>query len=79
MTHYTQTDLDVANGYVAQCECHIVQQEALITRLRLQSRPIEDAEELLEMFNSTLAGHRRYLAAIVTALADGRRDRGPIA
>lgn len=68
MTHYTQADLEMADRHIAEGECHIVQQEALITRLRMHALSTEEAEKLLALFNSTQTGHRAHRVAIAAAL-----------
>jgi len=68
MTHYTQADVDMADRHIAEGERHIAQQEELLTRLRMQAHPTEEAENLLDLFNSTMVEHRAHRAAIVEAL-----------
>ena len=68
MTHYTQADVDMADRHIAEGERHIVQQEELVTRLRMQALPTEEAENLLDLFNSTMVEHHAHRAAILEAL-----------
>jgi hypothetical protein len=68
MTQYTQDDVEMADRQIAEAECHIVQQEALITHLRMQDHSTQDADEMLKVFNSTLVEHRNHRAAIIEAL-----------
>ena len=68
MTHYTRADVDMADRHIAEGEQHIARQEALLSRLRMQSLPTEEAEKLLAILNSTMVGHRTHRAAIIEAL-----------
>lgn len=68
MTHYTQADVEMADRHIAEGEQHILRQEELITRLRMQSLQTGEAEKLLAVFNSTMAEHRAHRAAIKEAL-----------
>lgn len=81
MTHYTRADLDMADRHIAQGERHIVQQEQLVTSLRLKQLPTAAAEAQLVTLNATLVQHRAHRAAIAEALdaalnATGRQS-GP--
>ena len=77
MTHYTRADLEMADRHIAQGERHIVQQEQLVTSLRLKQLPTAAAEAQLVTLNATLVQHRAHRAAIAEALnATGRRS-GP--
>ena len=68
MTHYTRADLDMADRHIAQGERHIVQQEQLVTSLRLKQLPTAAAEAQLVTLNATLVQHRAHRAAIAEAL-----------
>ena len=68
MTHYTRADLDMADRHIAEGECHIAQQEGIVTRLRALSLPAESAEKLLGLYNSIMVEHRIHRAAIADAL-----------
>ena len=68
MTHYTQADVDMADRHIAEGEQHIVRQDELLSRLRMQCLPTEEAEKLLAILNSTMVGHRTHRAAIIEAL-----------
>jgi len=57
MTHYTRADLEMADRHIEEGERHIVNQEILITKLRLQDLPVEEAEALLAILNSTQVEH----------------------
>ena len=72
VTHYTQADVDMADRHIAEGEQHIVRQEELLSRLRMQSLPTSEAEKLLAIFNATMVEHRTHRVAIIEALkADG--------
>lgn len=51
---YSKYDLEMARRHVAQGERHIVDQERIISALRLHGAPVELAEKLLDDFNTTL-------------------------
>ena len=68
MTQYTHADLEMADRHIALGEQHIAGQEVLLTRLRMQASPTEEAEDLLSIFNATQVEHRTHRAAIVAAL-----------
>ena len=68
MTHYTQSDLRMADRHIAEGERHIVQQERILTSLRLKGYPTANAETLLTMLNDTQAEHRKHRDAIASAL-----------
>lgn len=72
MTHYTQSDVDMADRHIAEGERHIAQQEVLLTRLCGLALPTEEAEELLETLNATMIEHRAHRAAIIKALEANR-------
>jgi hypothetical protein len=64
MTHYTQSDVDIADRHIAQGERHIVQQEALLTRLRMQEHPTEEAERFLALLNLAMVEHLAHRSAM---------------
>ncbi|HWJ39182.1 MAG TPA: hypothetical protein VNR86_10535 [Sphingomicrobium sp.] len=64
----TPEDLRMAKRHVSLGEQHVVQQEELITRLRLEGLPTGDAEQLLATFQSTLKEHRRHRDIIAAEL-----------
>jgi len=68
MTHYTRADLDMADRHIEEGERHIVNQEILITKLRFQDLPVEEAEALLAILNSTQVEHHAHRHAIAEAL-----------
>ena len=68
MTQYTRADLDMADRHIAEGEEHIGRQEVLLSELRVRGQPLESAEALLALFNSTQASHITHRAAIVRAL-----------
>jgi hypothetical protein len=72
MTSYTQADLQAAERHIAQGEQHIVQQEELLTSLRLKGLPTARAEELLSLFNKTQVEHRSHRDAIAAALEEAK-------
>lgn len=57
---YTPADLELAEHHVARGEQHVVDQEKLITELRLRGQPIDLAEYLLHHFNGLLDQHRLH-------------------
>lgn len=68
MTHYTQADVEMADRHIAEGEVHIANQKALLARLRLQSLPTEDAENMLDLLNSIMVEHYAHRTAILVAL-----------
>lgn len=66
---YSYADLEMASRHVAEAERHILDQEKLITTLRLRGQPTEAADALLFEFNETLVLHRRHRDEIEYALA----------
>jgi len=50
----------MAERHVAQGERHIIDQERILTDLRLRSQPTDTAEELLRQFNDLLGQHRAH-------------------
>ena len=70
MTHYTRADLDMADRHIAEGEGHIGRQEALLTEMRARGYPVDSAETLLALFNSTQVSHITHRAAIARALED---------
>ena len=68
MTHYTRADLHMADRHIAEGEAHVGRQQELITRLRGQALPTEEAEKLLGIFDSAMVQHRVHRAAIIKAL-----------
>lgn len=69
--HYTPEDLRMADRHVALGEQHVVQQEELVSRLRLDGLPTGDAEQILATFQSLLEDHRRHRDLIADGLEPG--------
>lgn len=68
MTHYTLTDLEMADRHIAQGEQHIARQEMLLTSLQLKGCPLEDAAALLRLLTESQVEHRAHRDAIAAAL-----------
>ena len=66
---HTPEDLRMAKHHVSLGEQHIVQQEELITRLRLEGLPTGDAEQLLATFQSALKEHKKHRDIIAAELS----------
>jgi hypothetical protein len=62
---YSSADLEMVNRHIAQGERHVVQQEELITRLRAQGIPTDEAEQFLAEFQLLLRQHRDHRSTIV--------------
>ena len=69
MTSYTHSDLLMADRHIAEGERHIVQQELILTSLRLKGHSTDEAETLLTILNDTQAEHRKHRDAIASALS----------
>lgn len=67
---YSAADLRMVDDHIAQGERHVVNQEALISRLRQRGLPTETAEKLLDEFQSLLAQHRAHRSLIAAELGD---------
>lgn len=63
-----ETELQMAERHIASAEKHVVQQEELVSRLKLDGLPTDAAEELLSIFRSTLDCHRQHHNRIMTEL-----------
>ncbi|MFL6736367.1 MAG: hypothetical protein ACJ8F4_04835 [Sphingomonas sp.] len=57
---YTKAVLDLVDRHIAQGERHIIQQEELISRLRIRGLPAAAAEALLLQFRDALHEHRTH-------------------
>jgi hypothetical protein len=66
---YTPADLQMAELHVAEGQRHVLQQEELVSRLRLRGLPTEEAENLLSSFWSILQIHRQCRDLIEAQLA----------
>ena len=55
---FTLSDLETAERHVAQAEKHVVDQEELLSGLRMRGADTTLAEELLAEFNASLKLHR---------------------
>ena len=64
-----ETELEMAERHVAAAELHLVQQEELVSRLKLDGLPTESADELLSIFRSTLMCHRQHRDRILAELS----------
>jgi hypothetical protein len=56
---FTLEDLITAERHVAEAEQHVVSQEEILSKLRLEGADTTLADELLANFNATLKMHRR--------------------
>jgi len=65
---YTPADLDLAEHHVAQGEQHVIDQEKMITELRLRGQSTDIAEDLLRQFSELLDQHRKHRDQIKAAL-----------
>lgn len=65
---YSQDDLDMAERHVVQAERHIREQVERIERLRSNGLPIWPAEELLRLFQATLAQHQQHRDQMIEEL-----------
>ncbi|AYG76923.1 hypothetical protein [Rhizobium sp. CCGE532] len=54
---FTQADLDIANGHIAESEEQVSRQERKVTVLRMQHLDTELAENILTVFYETLLIH----------------------
>jgi hypothetical protein len=73
MTSYTQATLAMADRHIAEGKRHIVEQEELLTSLRLRGLRTTEAEKLLALFNETQVEHRHHRDAIAAALEEANR------
>jgi hypothetical protein len=67
---YSAADLRMVDDHIALGERHVVQQEALISRLRQRGLPTEVAENLLSEFQLLLAQHRAHRTLIAADLEE---------
>lgn len=58
----------MAERHVSEGERHVVQQEELISRLKLEGLPTSEAEQLLKMFQALLIDHRKHRDLIAAEL-----------
>ena len=65
---YTQQDLDMAVRHVDEGERHVVQQERILSELRLRGQPTDMAENLLGEFRQTLEQHKEHRDYIEASL-----------
>ena len=58
----------MAERHVAEGERHIVQQEQLLSSLRINGLPTAKAEKFLGLLYETQVEHRKHLEAIAAAI-----------
>lgn len=56
--------IEMIRAHIAQGERHVVSQRAIIRRLSDLGAETDLAEQILEVFEATLAEHRRHLVQV---------------
>lgn len=67
---YTSEDLSMAERHVAEAERHVIGQEMIVTKLRLEGADTGMAEALLSEFEDTLRMHRHDRDRIAAELGE---------